>query len=136
MIWQAKHSDIPALLEMGVQFHAYSPWSALPYDRDAVRGVLETAIDQGGVWMSESGMCGGVIHPLYFSPTKRIAAELFWWSPTGGRELRQAFETWAKDHGASHIQCSALHDEHLPAVTRLYERAGYRPAEVSFVKEL
>lgn len=136
MIRTATVDDIPALVEMGRKFHAYSIWQAVDYDAADVARLLEGIIPAGGVFLSEDGMCGGLISPLYFSQKTALAVELFWWAGSNGKALREAFEGWAREHGAAFVQCSALSDDRLPAVSRLYARAGYTPAETAFVKGL
>lgn len=133
---QATLQDIPALVEIGRLFHAASPWKHVEYDVDSIAALLAVIVPLGGVWRSDDGLCGGALNPLYFNPSVQVAVELFWWAPSHGKELREAFEIWAKEAGASFVQCSALVNDRLGAVSRLYARAGYEPAEVAFVKAL
>ena len=93
-------------------------------------------LQNGVVFLSEDGMCGGILNPMYFNPAHMVAVELFWWAPSNGGPLRQAFEDWAKDRGASAIQFSGLANDRLEAVTRIYRRGGYQPVEMSFLKRL
>lgn len=123
--------DLDRIVEMAKAFHAYSPWRDVPFDEDAFRQVATGIIETGAIFLSEEGMCGGVIHPLYFSPSVRIGIEFFWWR---GGALRKDFEAWCKEQGAFGVQFSAMADEHLPAVTRLYRSAGFEAAETAFVK--
>ena len=127
----ATHDDLDRIVDMGALFHAHSPWREVPYDREAVRTFAANTIDNGIIFVSDIGMCGGMVHPLYFSPETRIGIEFFWWK---GSELRTAFEDWCHAQGAYGVQFSALADEHLPAVARLYRMAGFEPAETAFVK--
>lgn len=127
----ATHDDVPLIVEMGEQFHAYSPWREVPYDREAVAAMARGIIDQGVIFLSEDGMCGGVVQPLYFSPGVRIGIEFFWWK---GHGLRQQFEDWCHEQGAYGVQFSALADDRIRAVSRLYRAAGFEEAETAFVK--
>lgn len=127
----ATHDDLDRIVEMGRQFHAYSPWSDVPYDPETVRIFAANTIDKGVIFLSFEGMCGGIIHPLYFSPETLIGIEFFWWRGSG---LRQLFEDWCRERGAFGVQFSALADDHLPAVSRLYRAAGFKAAETAFVK--
>lgn len=126
--------DIGRIVRLGREFHAYSPWSDVPYDTEAVTGFAETCVRTGAVFLSESGMCGGLVTPLFFNPSFRVGVEFFWFAPNDGQALRQAFEDWARDEGAHGVQFSALGDDHLPALTRIYRRSGFVPAETAFVK--
>lgn len=136
MIRAATPDDLDTVCERAAAFHAYSPWRAVEFEADAVRAFAATIIAGGGVFLSDEGLCGGVIQPLYFNPAFKVAVELVWWAPSEGQALKAAFEEWARASGASAIQFSALGDRHLAAVTRIYGRAGYRLAEASFLKGL
>ncbi len=129
--------DIELILGLARDFHSSSIWSHEPFNREAVRGMLQNIIPMGGVYTNETGFIAGMLTPLYFSPNTRVATELAWWAPSGGgRELREAFETWAREAGAALVQCSALADENFEDVNRNFNKAGYKLAELSYVKEL
>jgi hypothetical protein len=134
VIRQATHDDVTRIVALGAEFHAYSPWRDVPYDLEAVSQVAHNAVENGVVYLSETGMCGGIVSGLYFSPEFKIGLELFWWAPNDGQALRAAYEDWCRERGASAVQFSALGDEHLPAVTRIYRRAGFDLGEAVFVK--
>ena len=129
---------IPLALEFAQSFHAYSPWSEVPFDAAACALGLARLDSTGHLDVREGGMIGGMIVPCLFNPAIKMAAELFWWSEDAslGRALREGFEAWARDQGALYVMCSALADEHEPAVRRLYGRAGYEAAEIAFRKVL
>lgn len=134
MIRPATLEDLPRVIDLGAKFHAYSPHRVFPYDADAFGAFAEKLIEAGGVFLSDEGFCGGMLTRLYFSPDTLIAAELFWFAPSEGKALREAFEAWAKAAGAIGVQCSALADGHERAVDRLYQRAGYERAEIAYLK--
>lgn len=131
---RATLADIPDIAEMSAAFHAYSPWRDVPCEASAVASFAERCVLAGAVFVDGRGMCGGSISELYFNPSFRIAIEFVWWAPHGGRELREAFEVWARAEGAHGVQFSALGDDRLPAVARIYRRAGFRAAETAFIK--
>lgn len=135
MIRRATLDDLPAIVEMGGKFHAYSPWADVDYDPErAGEFIARVVLPQGAVFLSEDGMIGALLSPLYFNPAKVTAVELFWWAPTGDRGLRAALENWACAAGAFGVQFSALADSHSKAVGRLYRRAGFAPAETAYIK--
>ena len=136
MIRRAGPEDIPAIVNMGRDFHAYSPWSAVPFDDEATEDFAAKMIDGGVILMSDTGMIGGVLSPLYFNPAHVVAVELFWWATAGGGALREAFEEWAKDGGAHAVQFSALGNTHSEAMGRMFARHGYRPVETGYLKDL
>lgn len=134
---QATVEDIPRIVELGRAFHAASPWRDVAYDADATANTVAGAITGPGVvFLTENGMIGGIVSPLWFNPAVKVGIEMFWWAPTGGRALREAFEQWAKSEGATMIQFSALADENLERVDRIYSRSGFTRAETVYVKGL
>lgn len=133
-IRRAAHSDLDEIVELGAAFHAYGPYAFVPMDRSAFRGFCASLIDGGIIFLSEEGMLGGLLNPLYFNRSVVMAAELFWWAPKGGRALRIAFEEWAQDQGAIGVQFSGLEDERAPVARKLFQRAGYHPTETGYVK--
>ena len=138
MIRRATLSDVPRIVQLGRKFHAYSIWRDLPYDLEAVARTAYSMVknEDGAVFLSDDGLCGGLINALYFSPSHRIAVELFWYAPTEGKELREAFEAWAVERGADAIQFSALADDRRGATERLYRMAGYNPVETVLMKRV
>jgi GNAT superfamily N-acetyltransferase len=139
MIREATRADVPFILERGRAFFEYSPWATrTEYDEASTRATIEhlIAAPDGVIFISEGGVIGGLIFPLYFNADYRIAQELFWFAPGRGVELRKAFEAWAKERGASAIQMSCLADEREPAMRRLYRIKGYEPIETGLIKEI
>lgn len=138
MIRQATLEDMPQVLDLAHRFHAASTWARLPFDDGAFTATATAMIEQpeGVIFLSEDGFCGGLINGLYFSPQTRVAVELFWWAPSEGRALREAFEAWAWAGNVAAVQFSAMADDRRQAVERLYRVAGYAPAETAYIKEL
>lgn len=133
MIQQATQADLDHVVRLGMDFHAASPHSVDAVDPQGWRGFAERLIDAGGVFVSEGGMIGGALAPLYFNPAIQYAYELFWWSPDRkGQALKAAFTQWAKDSGAAGIQWTALHNDALPRVDAIYRRSGAVPTEVAY----
>jgi hypothetical protein len=139
VIREAVVKDIPAILDIGRRFHAFSPWSDLPYSDDAVTQMIErmTASPDAVVFFNGSGVLGGVASPIYFGGGL-VAQELFWFADKGGRELLDAFEGWAKEKGAAGVLMISLAidertDERMSAI---YERRGYALRERNFYKGL
>lgn len=134
MIKRAELSDIPRCVELGREFVAYSPYCGVRFDPDATAAFFETVINgAGAIFLHENGMIGGVLLPLYFAPTFKVAAELFWWAPDGDNGLKEAFEAWAQDN-ADAVQFSGLCDHREKAISRLYRIAGFERAEVAYIK--
>lgn len=131
----AVEADIPRLLGYAEQFLAYHPMMrALPRDLGAIEATLRRMMtsDEAVLLVHDRGVIGGVLSPVWASPSVLVATELFWWAELGGRPLMKAFETWAQSKGASVVNMIAIMGER--DVTPIYDRAGYVPTELSFVR--
>jgi GNAT superfamily N-acetyltransferase len=132
---RAEASDLDRVVTLAANFHAYGVWKDVPLDRGAFTAFVANLIENGAVFLTDTGVIAGLISPFYFQPAFKLGVELFWWAPDGGgRELREAFEGWAREQGATAVQFSAMGDENAERVARLYRRAGFEPAETAFVK--
>lgn len=136
MIRRAIENDIGLVVDYGRDFHEYSPWSSIPFDRLATEAFVRSVIDRGVIFLGEGGMIGGVMNPLYFNPSYSVACELFWWAKSGGRKLMQAFEEWGVNNNAKGIQFSALGDDKSDRMDVLFNRAGYRKVEIGYFKDI
>ena len=130
-------ADLELVTGLSKDFHAYSMWRKEPFDEYAVKSLLYNLIQSGGVFTNGSGFIAGMLVPAFFSPTLVTATELAWWAPRGGgRELRDSFERWSLDNGASMVQFAALADDNWEEVNNNLLLNGYKLAELSFVKRL
>lgn len=138
MIRRATIEDVARVVELGAAFHAHSPWREVAYDREATGDFVARVIGGlGAVFLSETGMVGGILSPLFFNPKVIVGVETFWWAPSGGRLLREAFEHWAMvENGASAVQFSALADENIDRIDAIYRRSGFQRAETAYLKGL
>lgn len=135
MIRKATRDDIPEILRLGAEFLAYSPHNVHPLDPDAFADFAGKLIDgAGAIFLSEDGFIGGLVTGAYFNPAVLFGAELFWWARKEGRQLREAFEAWAKENGAVELHFTGLLDERSDTITKVFRRAGYQPLELGFVK--
>ncbi len=147
MIRAAVLDDVPALLDMAVQFHASSGYSRfISLDKQVVQYLLRSLIEMptGAVFVAESfggelsGAILGMIVP-HFIAGQQVATELGWWVDPGSRgltgpRLLERFEKWAKDSGAMLI--TMIEPPDSPKVGALYERRGYACIEKSYMKAL
>lgn len=136
MIRRATLDDTETAVAFAKEFHAESVHSWIPVDDEALAAWMAGLIGGGAVFLSEHGIIGGVILPLYFNPAVKIAAEMFWWAPQEGRALREAYEEWARSEGAVISQFSGQRNERSETVEKLFRRAGYVPVETGFMKRL
>lgn len=134
MIRQATADDLDRIVELGSAFHAYCPYRDIEFSPEGFREFAGKLIDGGAIFLSEDGMIGGLLVPLYFNPEVVMGAELFWWAGKTGKPLREAFEAWARDGGAQGVQFSGLTDQREETIRKVFARAGYQPAETAFFK--
>ena len=86
-----------------------------------------------------TGMIGGMRAP---DPNtgELVATEFFWFVDPNHRgegiQLLDEFEAWAKDEGCKKIIMVYLLDSTPDKVRRVYERRGYKPVEVHYIKEI
>lgn len=136
MIRRAELSDLAECVALGMEFHAYSPWSQFPADRDHMADFMTGIIEHGVLFLSEDGFIGGVLNPLYFNRNIVTLAEMFWYAGKHGTALRETFEAWGREHGVVGFNFSGIADEHAAAIARVFRRAGYHPVETAFFKRI
>lgn len=146
MIRTATAADIPALVEMGGRFFAASGFAdSTSYDPDSMAHTFAQLIEseQGVLLVADGvGMAGALVYPHYFNRHDLVAQELFWWvdedarKSGAGSRLLLAIEAWAAERGAKSLIMLSLSALDAEKVNRMYENAGYRPAEQSFIKRL
>ena len=135
MIRRATIEDLPEILALGAEFLAASPSAWIPLsERDFAATVTHLIEGQGAIFLSDDGFIGGMLVPCYFNYAHIFASELFWFARKEGQQLREAFEAWGQDLGASAATASGLTDDRERAIRRVFGRAGYVPMEVGFMK--
>jgi RimJ/RimL family protein N-acetyltransferase len=150
IVRKAVESDLPQYLTLAQAFHAASPMhGAIEFDSDGYSQFYLSSLknDSVGIWLAEIngeivGICGAVAYPLYFNPSALVVQELWWWltpasrgSGAGGQMFKQIDE-WAKEKNASALFMIALEDNRAKKMENLYLRAGFRPMERTFIKEV
>jgi hypothetical protein len=112
----------PAYAQRLMQVHMMPRHLCLVLDVDGVaEGVLMAA------WAE---------HP--FGPV-RLARETVWWIEPGHRgvaavKMLDGYEKWAVDNGCQFVGMAGMGED--PAVGTLYQRRGYRAAEIHFLKSV
>lgn len=99
-------------------------------------GMVAMLIEHGEV----VGTIGGILHPD-INDGALVASEAFWFvAPEargrGGLALLDEYERWAREVGASRVSMVHLFSLKPAPLARLYERRGYRPVEVHYIKEI
>ena len=135
----ATTDDLNEIIRMGTAFA-----DALGEESD-IDSIEDTAInlmdsDIGVLLIEDHAMAGALVVPNFFDINRLIATELFWWVDEDhrgngvGKRLLDGLESWARDKGAERLNMIAM--DSLDDVGKLYESAGYRKFETSYVRKL
>lgn len=143
MIRDAVRRDIPALVAMAGRFHAATPIAFLDFDPAAAAFMAGAAVGSRS-HMAKVLEVGSVVGALIASagphPLGRqiIAKEVvFWIEPEHRgkfwRPMIAAYEEWARGMGAVACGLSCFADGRTHKV---FERAGFTPAEINTIKRV
>ena len=150
IVRKATEADLPEYIKLAQAFHTASPMrGSISFDVPGYSQFYLSSLqnDSVGIWLAEVennivGICGAVAYPLYFNPSALVVQELWWWltpasrgSGAGGQMFKQ-IEQWAKDKDASALFMIALEDNRAKKMENLYIRAGFKPMERTFIKEV
>jgi RimJ/RimL family protein N-acetyltransferase len=150
IVRKAVESDLPEYVKLAQAFHIASPMhGSIEFDVAGYSQFYLSSIqnDSVGIWLAEIddvivGICGAIAYPLYFNPSALVVQELWWWltpasrgSGAGGQMFKQ-IEQWAKDKDAAALFMIALEDKRAKKMENLYIRAGFKPMERTFIKEV
>jgi len=139
MIRDAKISDVPALVELGVKMHAKTVYGGLPIDEFECARVFRRAIGRG---MSN---CIVAVHDDVITGFILLEVCSYWWAnadkgprfvtdlatfsikPGDGRRLVRAAIYWAKQQRKV-VECTFQNSsgQHIETADRIYLAAGCR----------
>ena len=108
---RARISDMAAIINFMVDYHATSNLKSVPFVRQDAVKVVEyhithrdtnplVAFDEEGVLI---GMLFAELVPFFFNRKYYFASDLQFLSNGAGMQLMRAFKAWAKDMGAHQI---------------------------------
>lgn len=149
MIREAEITDIPAIVAMGERFFSASGYGDFTsFDPMSAARTFQHLIESPDgvilVWEDEgliSATAAALLFPFFFNIAHRHGQEFFWWCDPDARgragpALLAALEQWAIANGAKSLALASLASMRPNAVGRLYQRAGFRPSDATFVKGL
>jgi GNAT superfamily N-acetyltransferase len=143
-------SDAPRLLEMGMAQHRESGWEEreplCTFDADSFGAFLDHLAGAGILLVADEdgravGMVGALIDGMVCNRNVHLFKGVLWYCEPDARRkyslaLLSAIEAEAKARGV-HFGAVGVDDgDRSPALSRLYRRAGYRPAEHMHIKRL
>ena len=150
IVRKATETDLPQYVLLANSFHMASPMNnVIAFDADGYSNFYLSSIqnDSVGVWLAEIdnvivGICGAIAYPMYFNPSAVVVQELWWWlTPASrgsgaGSQMFKQIEQWSKEKNATALFMIALENERSKKMENLYTRAGYKPMERTFIKEV
>jgi GNAT superfamily N-acetyltransferase len=148
VVREAVEADLPVYVQLSADFHAASPMQRVcEFEPEGFKEFVLSAIDNPdiSILLAELngevvGITGGIIYPLYFSPSHKVSQELWWWlTPAArgsgvGNKMFKHLQLWSKERGAKTIFMIALEDERAEKMEKVYCRAGFEPMERTFMK--
>lgn len=147
---EATEADLPVYLQLSADFHAASPMQRVcEFEPEGFEAFVLGAMQNPDICILLAelngeivGITGGIIYPLYFSPSHKVSQELWWWlTPAArgsgaGNKMFKHLQSWAKERGAKTMFMIALEDERAQKMEKVYCRAGFEPMERTFMKGL
>lgn len=122
----ATREDTPRIIDMLRELFRYANRRG-DFNQESVRAMMDHLRENGILIVSDKGVIGGVVIPLW--PTgEMFAQEIVSW---GDLALVASFEESAREMGATAIHLKALTER----VGKHYERRGYRKVESMYLKE-
>lgn len=133
-----KYEDVGQLIEMGARMHAESAYAFLPYDREKVRRLIVSCIEdpetQCGLVAEEGhvlvGMIAGYLTDYFFCDEK-IACDMLLFIDQRYRggftavRLIRGFEQWAVAHDARELCLGVSTNINIESTGKFYERMGF-----------
>jgi N-acetylglutamate synthase-like GNAT family acetyltransferase len=146
----AKTEDLKTYNQLLQDFHKASPMDGvISFDPAGCLQFLQTSVNNQDVLLLVAeieneivGVTAAVLYPMYFNPQALVAQELWWWltpkarGSGAGNLMFKTLEQWSKEKKASVLFMIALEDERAASMEKVYGRAGFKPMERTFSKEL
>lgn len=145
LIRPATVEDLPRCGQSAQEFYESAPsLGSFELDRFITMWTMLLGNGSGVIFLLLNGevivgAIGGVAYPDAYT-AKLMATEFFWFvgesSRGRGVRLYRMFEDWARERGCAQIRMVHLLDLMPEKVARFYDRAGFKPLEVHYAKEL
>ena len=148
LVRSATKDDLKQYVKLAETFHAASPMhDVIDFDPKGYAEFYTLALqnESMGIWLAEIedkvvGIVGAIAYPLYFNPNALVVQELWWWLDPAfrgeGNKMFKQIELWAKKRNASALFMIALEDDRAAKMEKVYQRAGFKPIERTFMKKV
>jgi GNAT superfamily N-acetyltransferase len=148
LVRSATKNDLKQYVKLAETFHAASPMhGVIDFDPKGYAEFYTLALqnESMGIWLAEIenkvvGIVGAIAYPLYFNPNALVVQELWWWLDPAfrgeGNKMFKQIELWAKERNASALFMIALEDDRAAKMEKVYQRAGFKPIERTFMKKV
>ena len=138
--------DFGAIVKMARDFWAHTMYDD-PFDEGSVEGMAKTCYDHGLLSVLEvdgvqEGFACGLKGGLLANNAVPCGTEVAWWvnpdfrSGSNGIRLLKHLESLAKAQNIKYWNMSCMYSSMPDHVTELYERLGYRKAEIAYTRVL
>lgn len=142
---KATRLDYAALVAFGRKFFATLPYPDVEFCEASAMRWLDLMSEVGVLLVAEVdgepvGMAGGIYSPFVFNDRLKVGAEIMWWVEPEyrcngvGVELLTMLEQCAAEAGCIRWSMMSIEDGSAERVAAMYHRAGYTPAERTYVK--
>ena len=149
-IRQAEKKDLDGLVKLLVPFYYESEvWknNGMKLCLKSIRSTFTRLIEGAGVILVADngnlmGALGGVVSPSWMDYSQKTVQEVFYFvdkkyrGSSAAVRLLSAFAAWAKKLGAISVEMISLPNSERSKIERLYERKGFRPSELFYVRRL
>jgi hypothetical protein len=145
MIRPATTDDLPAIAEMGLTFTEEGKLPAKVVPLTWCRSWANLLASGAGVVLvsEQNGEVTGAIAGLLYHDLNDgapVLAEAFWFVKPekrgSGMKLLFALENLARERGCARMHMVHLLSINADSLSKTYERIGYKPTEIHYVKEL
>lgn len=144
----ATQDDFQAIVRMAREFHQSSPYTGLDFSEERCKDFFSSYLscdkkDMIIILAVDGDYPFGMIIGQAGTPSfssQRVSQELAWWIDPeyrGSRQsllLLQSYEDWSVRVGCRVTQVAML--EGSVDLRRYYERRGFSPAELSYIKDI
>ena len=142
-IRKARAEDVPACMDLVKEFHE-EVINDFGFGFDPIRGIGFAVAQVEGCFVAElnGGIIGLIAGQVLTYPVsgQKMFMESIWYVKKEhrriGLRLLRRLEDWCREQGIPHIVMALMCSDKGKKIGEFYERCGYRPFEMQYVKNL